>query len=173
MEATIENCLSKNDKALVVNGGSFGHRFCQLLEWHKIPFDSIDLKWNEQLTENQEMVMVEVDFIEIKRTINNLLTNANQYSPHNTTITITLKETTTNFIIEITNQTILTEKQYYFTNPLDQHIETKSVNTGLGLYICKQIIELHNGKIEQKIAKNQNKIQLFLPKIKQHLTSQK
>ena len=52
MEATIENCLSKNDKALVVNGGSFGHRFCQLLEWHKIPFDSIDLKWNEQLTEN-------------------------------------------------------------------------------------------------------------------------
>lgn len=52
MEATIENCLSVNDKALVINGGSFGHRFCQLLEWHKIPFDSIDLEWNEQLTEN-------------------------------------------------------------------------------------------------------------------------
>ena len=52
MEATIENCLFENDKALVINGGSFGHRFCQLLEWHKIPFDSINLEWNEQLTEN-------------------------------------------------------------------------------------------------------------------------
>ncbi len=51
MEATIENCLSKNDKALVINGGAFGHRFCEQLEYHHIPYDSIDLEWNEELTE--------------------------------------------------------------------------------------------------------------------------
>lgn len=51
MEATVENCMTQNDKALVINGGSFGHRFCELLEYHKIPYDSIDLRWNETLTE--------------------------------------------------------------------------------------------------------------------------
>ena len=50
MEATIENCMGKNDKALVINGGGFGKRFCELLSYHNIPYDSVDLKWNEELT---------------------------------------------------------------------------------------------------------------------------
>ena len=43
MEASVMNCLNKNDKALVVNGGSFGHRFVQLLEMHDIPYTEITL----------------------------------------------------------------------------------------------------------------------------------
>lgn len=50
MEAVIENCTVENDKAIVVNGGTFGHRFCELLEYHDIEFSSINLEWNEQLT---------------------------------------------------------------------------------------------------------------------------
>lgn len=50
MEAVVENCVTKNDKALVINGGTFGRRFCELLKYHEIPYDSIDLNWNEQLT---------------------------------------------------------------------------------------------------------------------------
>ncbi len=52
MEAVVENCTTKKDKALVINGGSFGHRFCELLKYHEIPYDSIDLKWDEALTSN-------------------------------------------------------------------------------------------------------------------------
>ena len=52
MEATVFNCLSKNDKCLVVNGGTFGKRFCQILDNQSIPFDSIDLKWNECLSQD-------------------------------------------------------------------------------------------------------------------------
>ena len=52
MDAVVDNCITQNDKALVINGGSFGHRFCELLKWHKIPFESINLDWNEELTEN-------------------------------------------------------------------------------------------------------------------------
>jgi aspartate aminotransferase-like enzyme len=51
MEAVVENCFSTSDKVLIINGGSFGHRFCNLCEWHKVSFDSINLKWDEQLTE--------------------------------------------------------------------------------------------------------------------------
>lgn len=50
MEATVENCLGSQDKALVINGGSFGHRFCELCAWHNISYSSIDLAWDETLT---------------------------------------------------------------------------------------------------------------------------
>ena len=50
MEAVIENCTNKNDKSLVINGGTFGHRFCELLEYHDIEFSSINLEWDETLT---------------------------------------------------------------------------------------------------------------------------
>lgn len=44
MEAVVINCLTKEDKALVINGGSFGNRFCQLLELHQIPHDVIKVE---------------------------------------------------------------------------------------------------------------------------------
>lgn len=47
MEAVVDNCMGVNDKALVINGGSFGHRFCELLEWYNVQYNSIDLKWNQ------------------------------------------------------------------------------------------------------------------------------
>ena len=50
MEATVENCVNDTDKVLVINGGAFGHRFCELLDFHGKSFNSIDLNWNETLT---------------------------------------------------------------------------------------------------------------------------
>lgn len=44
MESAIINCLTKNDKVLVINGGSFGERFVELLTLHKIPFTEIKLE---------------------------------------------------------------------------------------------------------------------------------
>lgn len=51
MEASIINNLTKNDKALVVNGGSFGKRFVELLSIYEIPFDEIKLEIGKTLTE--------------------------------------------------------------------------------------------------------------------------
>ena len=49
MEAAIMNCLTKQDKALVVNGGSFGERFVELLKLHEIPFTEIKLAYGKAL----------------------------------------------------------------------------------------------------------------------------
>lgn len=49
METAIMNCLNKNDKALVVNGGSFGERFVELLTLHEIPFTEIKLEYGKAL----------------------------------------------------------------------------------------------------------------------------
>lgn len=49
MEASVMNCLNKKDKVLVVNGGSFGHRFVQLLELHDVPHTEISLEHGKAL----------------------------------------------------------------------------------------------------------------------------
>lgn len=41
MEATVMNVFTQKDKVLVINGGSFGHRFCQLCQIHEIPYTEI------------------------------------------------------------------------------------------------------------------------------------
>lgn len=51
METAIMNCLSKKDKALVVNGGSFGERFVELLTLHEIPFTEIKVEHGKALTQ--------------------------------------------------------------------------------------------------------------------------
>ena len=49
METAIMNTLSKKDKALVINGGSFGERFVELLALHEIPFTQIKLEHGKAL----------------------------------------------------------------------------------------------------------------------------
>lgn len=44
METAVMNCLNSSDKALVVNGGSFGQRFVELLSLHGIPYTEIKLE---------------------------------------------------------------------------------------------------------------------------------
>ncbi len=41
MEAVVMNIFTPNDKLLVIDGGSFGHRFTQLCEIHGIPYTAI------------------------------------------------------------------------------------------------------------------------------------
>ena len=50
MEATVMNVFTPKDRVLVVNGGSFGHRFVQLCEIHDIPHTEIKLDMGCALT---------------------------------------------------------------------------------------------------------------------------
>ncbi len=43
MEASIMNLLTSEDRAIVVNGGSFGARFCKICDIHDVPYDEIKL----------------------------------------------------------------------------------------------------------------------------------
>ena len=52
MEASIDNCFDKNDRLLVINGGGFGQRFCEICSYHGIPYESVNLKVGEKLTED-------------------------------------------------------------------------------------------------------------------------
>lgn len=51
MEATVMNVFTKEDKVLIIDGGSFGHRFVQLCEIHEIPFERIVPEMGKNVTE--------------------------------------------------------------------------------------------------------------------------
>ena len=55
MEASIVNTLTKEDKVIVVNGGSFGARFVELLQIYDIEYSEMTLKSGESL--KSEMLM--------------------------------------------------------------------------------------------------------------------
>ena len=49
MEATVLNCFTKEDKVLIINGGSFGQRFVEICEILEIPYSEIKLKYGQVL----------------------------------------------------------------------------------------------------------------------------
>lgn len=51
MEAAVMNLFTPEDRVLVVDGGSFGHRFCQLCEIHGVPYTPIVLETGHALTQ--------------------------------------------------------------------------------------------------------------------------
>lgn len=53
MEATVANVLTSQDKVLVVNGGTFGHRFVELCEIHGIPHDEIVPSLGDSVSDDQ------------------------------------------------------------------------------------------------------------------------
>ena len=50
MEAVVMNCFTATDNVLVIDGGSFGHRFVELCEIHEVPHTVLHLNHGERLT---------------------------------------------------------------------------------------------------------------------------
>ncbi len=50
MEAAVMNVFTKDDKVLVINGGSFGRRFAELCDIHEIPHEVLTLEYGRRLT---------------------------------------------------------------------------------------------------------------------------
>jgi signal transduction histidine kinase len=97
-------------------------------------------------------LMVSADRDKIKQVILNLLNNAIKYNHPGGKVTITARQTPTDlsFSIQDTGQGIPTE---YIPRLFDRffrapEMEKQSTGIGLGLTVCKQIVEAHKGKIE-------------------------
>ncbi|MGV9141598.1 MAG: sensor histidine kinase [Promethearchaeota archaeon] len=91
----------------------------------------------------------------IYEVISNLIINAIKFSPPNTEIKVSSKITKDSYIISIRDQGIgLTEKEksqifkpFGKIERYGQGWDLQVGGTGMGLYISKKIIDLHNGKI--------------------------
>jgi two-component system sensor histidine kinase KdpD len=109
------------------------------------------LNYSIQVKIPEEIILIKVDAILIRQVIVNLLNNAINYSPEGTEITVSLKRNGNQVIFEVQDNGpgIL---QNELMNLFDRYHQT-SVNLlnrrgmGLGLSLCKTIIQAHGGDI--------------------------
>ena len=106
------------------------------------------------------------DVIEIKRVVQNLLINTSKYSPENFEVQIHLYEDNKRVYFCIKNKTALRVETDAVFNLFETSAGcSKSVATGLGLYIVKKIITAHKGKISMKnLSDDFMEVTFFLPK---------
>ncbi len=96
---------------------------------------------------NQDLPMVYVDRREIKRVFSNLISNAVKHAGNNTEITIGIKNKQKELEIYVKDngEGISKEDAANIFNRYFSH--KREIGTGLGLFIVKQIVEAHKGKI--------------------------
>lgn len=110
-------------------------------------------KKNIHLTKNiNTEIELAADYIKLQQVLFNIVGNAIKFSPQNSEIKISAKQTDKNVIIKIKDSGIGIEKKYHkkiFNKFFQiQNTMTKTeTSTGLGLTISKEFIKLHNGKI--------------------------
>lgn len=102
--------------------------------------------------------LINLDILEIKRVINNLISNSSKYSPENSQIIIRLfeKGDCLGFSIENAGCNFdIKDSEKIFEKFVSLDKNNKSVASGLGLFIVRKIIEKHGGQIyvESEIGK--------------------
>jgi len=92
-----------------------------------------------------------VDTIEIKRVLINLLSNAIEYSPTDSKISIELSKSHNFYVLKVKDSGYgvdVDNKDTVFNEYMSMAKKYKKIGFGLGLNICKLIISAHGGSIE-------------------------
>lgn len=104
------------------------------------------------VTHNRNAIYVYVDRLNMEKVINNLLSNAVKYTFDGGEINIDIKEKTHEVVISFEDNGVgMSEKDY--ARVFDRYYQGSNshgynvVGTGIGLNLCKQLVELHHGTI--------------------------
>jgi signal transduction histidine kinase len=99
-----------------------------------------------------EMPGIKADKLRITQVMNNLLANAIKFTPENGRINIKVRKTKKNLTVIIEDSGIGIDPKYFenlFTPffQIDSSLRRRYRGTGLGLVICKGIIDAHGGSL--------------------------
>ena len=106
--------------------------------------------------QNADLFLIEADRDRISQVISNLLSNALKFTNEDDTIYVTIEKKDTGSIGEVTvsiKDTGTGIDPEIFPRLFTKFATKSDRGTGLGLFICKSIVEAHGGKIW---AKNNN-----------------
>jgi signal transduction histidine kinase len=107
---------------------------------------------HEILVETDEGCTVQADADRIDRVLMNLVSNAVKYSPRGTRITLRVHKSDSQTTLTVSDQGpgIAKEDLQVLFQPFGRgrSARTLAEGTGIGLYVVKQIVEAHDGRIE-------------------------
>jgi signal transduction histidine kinase len=94
--------------------------------------------------------LIHADPIRIERIINNILDNAAKYSPKGTDIKISVQQKDGCLLIAVSDQGpgLSPENQARLFEPFQRLPSSENIKGfGLGLIVCKRLVETHGGRI--------------------------
>ena len=111
-----------------------------------------------ELIKNEDEIFINADKNEIRRVVTNLIGNAIKHSQNSDTVKVVLTQNDKDLKVDVIDNGIGLEEEdcKKLFNRFSQGTNQKrSTSTGLGLYLSRQIIEAHQGKIyvESKLNK--------------------
>lgn len=115
-------------------------------------------------------ILAEVDGGLIRMVLENIINNASKYSRQYTEVTVTMKETGKQVLVDIADEGVGIKpedrhKLFGKFSRIENPLSTLVGGTGLGLYWAKKIVDLHSGKIIYAANKDQGAIfQIRLPR---------
>ena len=120
-----------------------------------------------------------IDRSQFDKVVTNLLSNAFKYSFDGGTIEVNLKCDTKNLVLQVIDTGVgldadslkhIFDRFYQGTNSYRMHID----GTGIGLNLCKMIVDMHHGTIEARNRQGEkgSVFEVCLPLGKEHLTEQ-
>lgn len=110
------------------------------------------------INSSSKIVYAIADKFQIKRVVVNFLSNAIQHGFKNSTINIDISDKNANVILNIKNKATYIPKKdikELFVKFKQKGTNVCKTGTGLGLYLSKQIITAHNGKVYAKSSCNE------------------
>lgn len=98
--------------------------------------------------------IAKADPLHMQMVFENLVNNAQKYSPDNTKVTVTVTATSKEVVVRVKDQGIgIAEKDIpalFRKFSRIENVDSMASGTGLGLYWAKKLVELHGGKITVK-----------------------
>src|SRR5690606_33044857 len=109
----------------------------------------------ELIDELQENLQFNIDAPQLRQVFHNLLTNAYKFTPKNGRIVLQVQDNDPFILFQVidTGKGVPPTMKKVIFNKF--RTNSKGAGIGLGLYICKKIVELHNGKLWVKEGSDQ------------------
>ena len=127
---------------------------------------------NQKLIINTELIspVIVADRVQIKRVLINLLANAASYGFKNSDIEVFITDNEDRLKLEVRNKSKYINKEQmkeiFEKYKHKENSKSMKTSTGLGLYLSKQIIDAHNGKMYAQSDEDQTCIFGFeIPKV--------
>lgn len=137
----------------------------EIFDWNNLIENSINETSTLANNKNQKIILksnikeqnVYADKFQLKRVIVNLISNAVKYGFKNSTIEIETKQDRKNLIFNVKNQSNyinLSDSKKLFNKFQRDKRGDSEISCGLGLYLVKQIIKAHKGKVYGRCDKS-------------------
>lgn len=158
--------LEQNPLSLKLEEIDVDQLLAETIEFYSLPFKQREMEIYRQ--GNTFGTKIRVDVFWMKRVLSNLIWNAYKFTPDHgkVTVHVQFKDNGLEVIVQDTGRGIPAEKLHAIFNKFDQAAPggDRKLGTGLGLWICKRVLQLHGGDIRVESTEGQgSRFILFFP----------